>query len=64
MEESFSKALKLSGMSSTTTLVVWSMIIFLIALILGIAILFKIQLEKRNIEKVKVTDLKEKRKGF
>ena len=64
MDSSFSKALDLNQMSSSTTLVVWTMVVFLIALVLGILIFFKRQLDNKNSKK-KPSPLKNKTgKGF
>ena len=49
MDSSFSKALELSGMSSTTSLVVKAMIIFLVVLTFGLAVAFKKQLDARKV---------------
>ena len=64
MDSSFSKALDLNQMSSSTTLVVWTMVIFLIALVVGILIFFKRQLDNKNSKKTQ-SPLKSKTgKGF
>ncbi len=39
--ETFSKALELSGLNSTTSLVLWLMIIFLFILIAAVVIVFR-----------------------
>lgn len=64
MDNSFSQGLKLNSLTSTTSLVIWSMIIFLIALIIGISIIFRKQF--KNIEKVKNNKLSDRSnsKGF
>ena len=48
MESTFSEALSLNGMSSTTAYVVWAMTAFLIALVVGIFIFFKKQIQVRK----------------
>ena len=64
MNSSFSQSLELSRMSSTTTLVVWSMIIFLIVLVLGIGVFFVKQLDKRNKKSNQFLLSEKKGKGF
>ena len=64
MNSSFSEGLELSGMSSTTAGVVWSMVIFLIALVIGIFIMFQQQLTKRNSNKLDSNKRKSKPGGF
>ncbi len=64
MNSSFSQSLELSSMSSTTTLVVWSMIIFLIVLVLGIGVFFVKQLDKRKKQSDQFLLAEKKGKGF
>jgi len=64
MNSSFSQSLELSSMSSTTTLVVWSMIIFLILLVLGIGVFFVKQLDKRSKKSNQFLLSEKKGKGF
>tara|TARA_B100000029_G_scaffold158045_1_gene153393 strand:+ start:208 stop:408 length:201 start_codon:yes stop_codon:yes gene_type:complete len=66
MNSSFSQALELSGMSSATAIVVWTMIIFLITLILGIGIFFKKQIDKKQSQQNTsfISGKKGKGKGF
>ena len=64
MNSSFSQALELSGMSSATAIVVWTMIIFLITLILGIGIFFKKQIDKKQSQQNTSSISDKKGKGF
>ena len=48
MDPSFSSALELNGMSSATAIVVWSMIVFLLLLLIGIGFYFKKQIDNKN----------------
>ena len=64
MNSSFSLGLELSGMSSATLLVVWSMIFFLIVLVLVIGIFFIKQLDKKQSETKILPVSKKKGKGF
>ena len=64
MGTSFSNALELNGMSSTTTIVVWSMIAFLILLAIGVGFVFKKQIDLRqNAEEIELSK-KSPPKGF
>ncbi len=64
MDSSFSKALDLNGMSTTTTIVVWAMIIFLIVLVGSIAIFFLNQSNKQKKDKVQFPFKEKNGKGF
>ena len=64
MESTFSQSLKLSGMSSTTAIVVWAMIIFLVALILVIAYFFAKQMDNKRNEENKIDKTQRFKKGF
>ncbi len=64
MDAFFSKVLEIKGLSSETALVVWSMIIFLTVLIVGIAIVFKKQFDsKRKFEESAISNAS-RPKGF
>ena len=63
MNSSLLNSLKLNGLSSTTTFVVWSMIIFLVVLIGGLTLTVILQMQKNT----RVKDSKHKSiapKGF
>ncbi len=62
MDSYFSQALKLNGMSSTTALVIWVMVIFLLVLIVGIGFGFKRL--NGNQEKLSKISEKSNSKGF
>ncbi|WP_320667847.1 hypothetical protein [Prochlorococcus sp. MIT 1307] len=64
MDSSFSSALELNGMSATTSLVVWVMIIFLFLLIFGILYYFKKELDKKKIKGDRLPKSDFKGKGF
>ena len=65
MDTTFSQALNLNGMSLATSIVVWGMIIFLMALVLGIIVFFKKQLDIKKELGATTKILKSKKdKGF
>ncbi len=64
MDASFSNALQLDGMSSTTSLVVWSMVFFLVLLVILIAYYFIMQREDRTTFQQNSFSDKPKSKGF
>ena len=51
MDTNFSRALQLNAMSSTTSLVVWSMIAFLVLLVLITSVTLKSQMDKIQANK-------------
>ncbi len=64
MDFSFSEALALQGMSSTTRLVVKSMITFLVVLILAAAFILKKQFDHSQTQKGPSVKNKLRSKGF
>ncbi len=64
MDSSFSKALALNGMSTSTAIVVWTMIIFLLALIVGILYFFNRQLHRNKLTSRVSSNKRKEGKGF
>ena len=64
MNASFSNALELNGMSSTTSLIVWAMVIFLILLIGGLGFAFKRLYSTRKTEEESKFSKQQAAKGF
>ena len=64
--ESFSKALQLNGANATTSYILWSMIVFLLALITGLVFAGIKQYKKlhSNVSSKKSTTQKKEKKGF
>ncbi|AAP99714.1 Predicted protein [Prochlorococcus marinus subsp. marinus str. CCMP1375] len=63
MDASFFKALELADASRTTSLVVWSMLIFLAVLLIGLSIALVTQIKSR-VKKYESPSKKEGPKGF
>lgn len=64
MDSSFSQALKLSSMSSTTAMVIWGMVLFLIAITVVISLYFKKQIDlSKKVNASKITK-ESQSKGF
>ncbi len=61
--ESFSKALNLSGVNPTTSIVLWLMIIFLVVLIAGLSFAFIKQIQPQVKRQTTRTE-KKSPKGF
>ena len=66
MDSFFSKSLELNGANSTTSYVLWSMVIFLAILVVGIALTFlkRIRNIQRNTKNQPLATRKQRPKGF
>ncbi len=64
MDSTFSQALELNGMSTATIAVVWLMIIFLVALLLGIGLFFKGQIENKKMKRSSLPEKNDSGRGF
>ena len=58
------EAFELKGMSSSTSLAIWVMVIFLLVLIIGIALVLKKQYDQRNKIEQPLSTNQSRGKGF
>jgi len=64
MDATFSSSLDLNRMSTSTIVVLWGMIIFLLILVSGIAIYFKRELNKKDFDRRDSITSNKSGKGF